>query len=164
VHTRRTLSLAAFVSLALVTGCSGAGDDDETTPAKPATPGLVVITTDEDSCEYAGPRAVGDGRLTVEFVRKGDSDGSVELLRLSNGVDFDDFAAHIEQEQERLERGFQTLGYARFASLEVTAPLEGSDEQRVVTPQPGDLEPGTHAFLCIRAPALDLVGPLELTP
>ena len=167
IHTILRVRLAwliglVAVSVAVVAGCSG--DDEEGSVDGSSTPGLVLITSREDSCEYEGPSSVEVGRLTVEAVREGNSDVSIELLRLGPGVEVDDFAAHLEDEQIRLERGSATLGYAQFATLEATLPLEGpSAVQRILKTQPGDLEPGTHVFLCIRSPALELLGPLELT-
>ncbi len=38
------------------------------------------------------------------------------------------------------------------------------DHQAVIAPQPADLQPGTHAVLCIQASRLDLAGPLGLAP
>ena len=160
VRVARLLALIAMV--ALIAGCSES--DEESAIDGSSTPGLVLITSREDSCEYQGPRSVEDGRLTVEAVRDGGGDATIELLRLGPGVAFADFATHTEDEQVRLERGAATLGYAQFATLEASIPLEGPGaDQRVLEPQPGDLEPGTHVFLCVRSPSLELLGPLELT-
>lgn len=155
--------IVAAAALALA-ACSGDESAEiETTPEGPIV-GIVSITMRDGSCEREGPRTVSDGHLTVEFVKEDEGDGSFELLRLADGITFDMLEEHVEREQVRLEDGRVTLGYGAFASLEASAELIGSDRDAILEPQPGDLEPGEHAILCIRSPELDLVGPLTVVP
>jgi hypothetical protein len=156
------LLFATAAMLVALPACNGGESENETTTGP--TAGVVVVTMTDDSCEYDGPMAVSDGHLTVEFVKEPNTDGALHLLRLADGITFDALEAHIEKEEERLERGLRTVGYQAFASLEASAELIGSENQSILEPLPSDLEPGDHAFLCIRTPALGLAGPLEVIP
>lgn len=154
------LGIVAAAALALA-ACSGDESAETETTTGPIV-GVVTVTMRNGSCELDGPSTVSDGHLTLELLKEDDADGSFELLRLADGITFDMLEDHVEREQERLEDGRVTLGNGAFASLEAGAELIGSDRDAILEPQPGDLEPGEHAILCIRSPELDIVGPLTL--
>ena len=157
-------ALAVGASLLVLSACSGGGDRDETTTPEPRVAGVVSVTTAEDGCEYAGPHSVRDARFTLETEKQSDGEASFHLLRLKRGVSFRELEAHIAREHERRASGRQTVGYESLAALEASTELLEDDQQALIAPQPNDLQPGTHAVLCIQASRLDLAGPLVLTP
>jgi hypothetical protein len=157
---RVALAFAVAASLLAVPACGG---DDDPVPEPPVT-GVVTVTMTEDGCEFAGPEALPDDRLTLETVKQIDGEGSFQLLRLKPHVTYADLESHIEREHERRASGQQTVGYQSLASLEASTELLEADGQAVIAPQPNDLQPGTHAVLCIQPSQLDLAGPLVLTP
>ena len=157
---RVALALAVAASLLALPACGG---DDDPVPEPPVT-GVVTVTMSDDGCEYAGPESLPDDSLTVETVKQIDGEGSFQLLRLEPHVTYADLESHIEREHERRARGQQTVGYESLASLEASTELLVGDQQALIAPQPNDLQPGTHAVLCVQPSRLDLAGPLVLTP
>ena len=157
---RVALALAVAASLLALPACGG---DDDPVPEPPVT-GVVTVTMSDDGCEYVGPESLPDDSLTVEAVKQIDGEGSFQLLRLEPHVTYADLESHIEREHERRARGQQTVGYESLASLEASTELLVGDQQALIAPQPNDLQPGTHAVLCIQPSRLDLAGPLVLTP
>lgn len=156
------LALASVLGASLLVLPACAGDDDPT--PEPPVAGVVTVTMTEDGCEYAGPESMPDDRLTLETVKQIDGEASFQLLRLEPGVTYADLESHIEREHERRASDQQTVGYDSLASLKASTKLLEADNQAVISPQPNDLQPGTHAVLCIQQFRLNLAGPLVLTP
>jgi hypothetical protein len=157
---RVALALAVAASSLAISACGG---DDDPVPEPPVT-GVVTVTMTEDGCEYAGPESLPDDRLTLETMKEIDGEGSFQLLRLEPHVTYADLESHIAREHERRAGGQQTVGYESLAALEASTELLEGDHQALIAPQPNDLQPGTHAVLCIQPTRLDLAGPLVLTP
>ena len=158
---RLVLAFLVAATLPALSACDGA--ESEATLETGGMTGLVTITMTEDSCDYEGPTSIGDRKLTVELLKETDSDGTFELLRITEGTTFDELEARIDADGERIAEGLEPVGYQSLASLEVSAELIGAgDRQRLLRPL--RLEPGPHAFLCIQEAGLGLAGPLEVTP
>lgn len=157
---RVALPLAVAASLLALPACAG---DDDPVPEPPVT-GVVTVTMTEEGCGYAGAESLPDDSLTLETVKQIDGEGSFQLLRLEPHVTYADLESHIEREHDRRAKGQRTVGYESLASVEASTELVDADNQAVISPQPDDLQPGTHAVLCIQPSRLDLAGPLVLTP
>lgn len=161
---RRPSILGIALAGIVLGGCAGGDDSVETTTQASPDPGVVKVTMTEEGCEREGPSAVAYGKLTIEFVKDADGEGLLEVLRIADGATFEELVARIEGDSDRLAGGLATIGYQSLATLEAQLPLLADEEQTLLTPAPQDLEPGTHAMLCIGPDWLELEGPLSLTP
>ena len=157
------VALASTVAAPLLLAVAACGGNDDPTPEPPVS-GVVTVTMTEDGCEYTGPESMPDDRLTLETVKQIEGEASFQLLRLEPHVTYGDLESHIEREHERRASSQQTVGYESLAALEASTELVEGDRQAVIASQPNDLQPGTHAVLCIEPSRLDLAGPLVLTP
>jgi len=144
-HVSKLLSpLIGVAAVGLVVGCQ------VTTPAAAPTTSTSISTTaapsvahsiDIDASDFAfsAPATLPAGLVSVRLTNHGQEPHHAQLLRLNDGVTFDQFAAALQQEGE---------GALRLVSGEGgpgTIEPHGSSEVTL------DLKPGTYALACFVA-------------
>lgn len=163
----KSLVAAAVVALVVAT-CAGASTPaPRATPATTPTPSApatstATVTLRDDGCEYLGPSVVGAGTVVLELVNRSIGQFDAHLWLPSVGHTYDELAAHIAEEQRRLEAGEPGLGHPAFATLVAEASVSGA--QGTLSK---DLSPGTYGLACIRFEggsrvAIRAVGPFTV--
>jgi hypothetical protein len=109
--------------------------------------GLAIggVTLSSAGCEYAGPSDLPLGDLTLRLRNKTTGVFELDVWRLEDGYEYDELAAHIDEERRRGEEGEQPLGHPTFANL----VGEASAEQATTIDLTTSPELGTYGLACI---------------
>jgi hypothetical protein len=128
--------LIGIASVALVMGCQVAAP-----PQSAAQPKGAAHTVEFDATDYAfnAPATLPSGMTTIRLTNHGQEPHHGQLLRLNDGVTFDQFTAALQQE------GDGALALISGAGGPGATDPNGSTE---VTQ---DLKPGTYALACFIA-------------
>jgi hypothetical protein len=145
-------------ALALVLGCQAA--IPSATPAA-TTPPAAVLSVEFDASDYSfsAPATLPTGLVSIRLVNSGHEPHHAQLLRLNDGVTFEQFAGALQQEGEsalRLVSGEGGPG---------TIDPHGTSEVTL------DLKPGSYALACfVSGPdgiphmAKGMLKPLQVAP
>lgn len=167
VHSRPFSALLAPLigagALALVVGCQSVVPSAPPTPATTTTTttaATIVRTIELDASDFAfsAPETLPAGLTTIRMRNHGQEIHHGQLLRMNDGVSFEQFAAALQAEGE---------GALRLISAE-GGP--GTIDPHAVTEVTLDLKPGTYALACfIPGPdgvphlAKGMLKPLQVT-
>ncbi|MBV9355080.1 MAG: hypothetical protein JO023_06080 [Chloroflexi bacterium] len=130
--------LVGAAAVALVLGCQAAAPAPTPTPPSAA---VAAQTVEIDATDYAfnAPETLPAGLTTIRLVNHGQEPHHGQLLRLNDGVTFEQFTATLQQEGEGALR--LTSGEGGPGAVDP----HGSSEVTV------DLKPGTYALVCFIA-------------
>jgi hypothetical protein len=150
-------SIVGLSAVVLVLGCQAAAPAP--TPTRAPTPAVKTVEIDASEYAFSAPETLPAGLVTLRLVNHGHEPHHGQLLRLNDGVTFDQLTAALQQEGE---------GALRLVSAEGgpgTIDPHGSSEVTL------DLRPGTYALACFVAGpdgvphlARGMLKPLQVTP
>jgi hypothetical protein len=140
--------------------------------------GYATITLTESGCSYEGPATMRVQEVSVQMINRTADRFWIGMHEILPGHTFDELAAYIGVEQQRIAAGRPALGPPSFVTNHnwryVNNANEGSG-QAMASPRAGeqlntDVQPGTYAFACGRIDASQdrelgvwVVGPLGVT-
>lgn len=111
--------------------------------AEPTSTGIVTLS--DSGCQYNGPTEIAVGQLRIELTNETTGQFDIHLWSLQDGHDYDELAAHIDEEGRRNEAGEPPLGHPSFATLVAEASAEAGSTSELVT----DIGVGTYGMACI---------------
>lgn len=108
--------------------------------------GVVVggVTLTTTGCEYAGPSEMPAGELTFRLRNKTTGQFDLDVWLLEAGHEYDELAAHIDEERRRATAGEPPLGHPTFATLVGEATAETDSTTDLVT----NVGVGTYGLAC----------------
>jgi N-acetylneuraminic acid mutarotase len=109
--------------------------------------GVVVggVTLATDGCQYTGPTELPAGDVTFRLRNKTSGQFDLDVYLLDAGHDYEEFAAHIDEERRRGEEGEPPLGHPAFATLLAESTAEEGINSELVT----DVAVGAYGMACI---------------
>jgi hypothetical protein len=156
----RVVSFLLGILLILATGCTAANtnpttvgegtttqptevesDSTETTVAVARGEGASA-TLSEGGCAYEGPARMTAGQLRVEMTNETSGQFDLDLWVLDEGHDYEELAAHIDDDRARNEAGEPSLVHPTFATLVAEASAEAGSSGTLTT----DLAAGTYGM------------------
>jgi hypothetical protein len=159
----RVVSFLLGILLVLAAGCTAADTNPTTVGEGPTTqpaevdsgstettvavaPGEdAAVMLSEDGCAYEGPARMTAGQLRVEMSNETSGQFDLHLWVLDDGHDYDELAAHIDDDRARNEAGEPSLGHPTFATLVAEASAEAGSAGKLIA----DLTAGTYGMACI---------------
>ncbi len=87
----------------------------------------------KSGCAYAGPAEISVGPLTIWMLNQTPGDFDLDLWLLNEVHEYDELAAHIEEEHRRGEAGEEPLGHPTFATLVAETSAEPGSASELVT-------------------------------
>ena len=175
-HRARVGTRATLVAVMAFAGACTGGSTPSASPAAasglPASPSestpvvhlMGTATLTEDGCRLDGPGQVDVGLVRVVMVNEAGGQFDVDLWRLDAGHAYDEFAAHVADEMQRLQAGDPPLGHPAFADLVAEASAAAGSAADL----DADLDRGTYAIACILLDARSVpssfwsVGPIRV--
>jgi hypothetical protein len=137
-HTLLPLLFGA-ASIALVLGCQPMATSQSRESATAAAPLQRVVEVSAHDYEFTAPETLPAGLSTIRLVNHGREPHHGQLLRLNEGVSYEEFGAALESQGE---------GALRFVSAEGGPGAIGPDGTSEVTV---DLKPGSYVLACFIA-------------
>jgi hypothetical protein len=106
---------------------------------------LGTATLTEDGCRLEGQARAGIGPVRIAMVNEAGGQFDVDLWRLDTEHEYDEFAAHVAGEMQRIQGGDPPLGHPAFADL----IAEASADVGSAATLEADVDVGTYAIACI---------------
>jgi hypothetical protein len=152
IGTIARLGLLAFAATACVaapaiTSTPGTPTSAETTDPSRTAPPVTVLTTilDDAGCRLDGEVGVEPGPIEISVSNQDPKDrASFQLLRIHENGTFEELAAHVDEEQERIDAGGDPIGIPAYASEVVGTLIVAGETDQLETTLPA----GTYAMVC----------------
>jgi hypothetical protein len=106
---------------------------------------LGTVTLSDDGCRHEGQVEAEAGPVRIAMVNEAGGQFDVDLWRLDPEHGYDEFAAHVADEMQRIQGGDPPLGHPAFADL----IAEASADVGSVATLEADVDVGTYAIACI---------------
>lgn len=130
------LLLSAAAAGLILAGCQAVGPTSKAPAGANAAGAPPVVEWEASDYTYNAPETLPAGLVTIRMTNRGHEPHHGQLLRLNDGVTFDQFAAALQQEGD---------GALRLASAEGgPAAIDPHRADEVTL----DLKPGTYALTC----------------
>lgn len=168
--TRAATSMVAGIvvlGLALaVAACSGATTPiPASAPSPSSSPATSAVAIDPGGCSGSGPTSFAAGQVRINATNGTVDLANFELLAIGPGGSFEELAAHVEAERDRLDAGQDLLGAPAWIT-ELTRAEVAPSGSGLLSASAGA---GTLAVVCALVdPGVGvvagpyLVGPLEV--
>jgi hypothetical protein len=159
-------SVAAFVATSCASPPRPSAEPATDAPSAPSTV-VIEVALSGDGCTVDGPTTLAPGETMVMFQNGLPSHGNLELLAIGESGSFDELAAHVSAQRDRVASGDDPLDPPAFVTKRGRSFSPPFGAGAIQT----ELDPGVYGLVCAGMTADErvnlgpfAVGPIEVRP